>query len=166
MKVTNRRGKKGPILNLKKSCIINGLTVWKARHIFIPGHTQNPIITRKNPVVLWEAMIATLPKVKKNRATPLLSDRSRLAFWPAVFISKNATPPKNAAEPRDRPCLPADLEPPKGSGSGLGLGSGRAWADVRDRSWPKVVVVVVVVVVFVVLSSQRHQQYTQCPSWF
>ena len=24
--VTNRRGKKGPFLNLKKSCIINGLT--------------------------------------------------------------------------------------------------------------------------------------------
>ena len=34
--VTNRRGKEGPFLNLKKSCIINGLRV-RMSLFFIPG---------------------------------------------------------------------------------------------------------------------------------
>ena len=65
---------------------------------------------------------------------------------PGFGCGRNAT--KIAADPRDRSCLPADLETPKGLGlgSGLGLalglrsglgselgqGAGLVWVDAQD----------------------------------
>lgn len=76
---------------------------------------------------------------KKSGGTPL-SDWSRLAFPPAVFVLGKC----HRGTPRSRATAPAYLGPAKGLGLGLGLGtglllrlglgSGLIWADVQNRN--------------------------------